>query len=337
MNLFWETRKLASQAREDHLTCFIAAALDVDETFRGAYEALVLGQLAVGGVPPQIAVVEIQVSFAEQRCCPDMMLTLADGRRVLCEHKIDAPETQQTKADGETVKQLERYLALPDIAGLAYFRSAATTMADEVLTHALYLHPQTGSHFLWRDLYGPLTLGTSDVAHWLRDGFERLGFTPPVPHIGELWPGDSELVRQNQANFGKLWYRTRAHFEAQWKVHQDQRGCELYLQPKDSGLVSQVYISPIAQGGSLLRVRVTVGESALEVARRRLDQVAGTLPVAPEVTSGHRRDGSWFVDLLAPLRLILGDVADATAQETRLFEQVVPAVDALMPETQRPR
>lgn len=159
---------------------------------------------------------------------------------------------------------------------------------------------------------------------------QAAGFTPPVPHIGELWPGDTELVRQNQANFGKLWHRTRAHFEAQWKVHQDQRGCELYLQPKGSGLVSQVYISPIAQGGSLLRVRVTVGESALEEARRRLDQVAGALPVTPEVTAGQRRDASWFVDLLAPLRLILGDVADVTEHETRLLEQVVPAVDALV-------
>ena len=37
MNLFWETRHL-SQAREDHLTCFIAAALESDPLFRTAYE-----------------------------------------------------------------------------------------------------------------------------------------------------------------------------------------------------------------------------------------------------------------------------------------------------------
>lgn len=35
MNLFWETRKL-TQAREDHLTCFVAAALETDPAFRRA-------------------------------------------------------------------------------------------------------------------------------------------------------------------------------------------------------------------------------------------------------------------------------------------------------------
>ena len=57
-----------------------------------------------------------------------------------------------------------------------------------------------------------------------------------MPHTGELWPGDGELVWQNQANLGKLWHRTRAHFEAQWRVHQDQRGGELHLQPMGTGL-----------------------------------------------------------------------------------------------------
>jgi hypothetical protein len=52
MNLFWETRRL-TQAREDHLTCFIAAALEVDTAFRTAYESLVLRPLAIAGVTPQ--------------------------------------------------------------------------------------------------------------------------------------------------------------------------------------------------------------------------------------------------------------------------------------------
>ena len=332
MNLFWETRKLALQAREDHLTCFIAAALDVDEAFRAAYEAVALSQLATVGVTPRIASVQIQVAFDEQRCCPDMMLTLADGRRVLCEHKIDALETQQIKADGKTVKQLERYLALPDIAGVAYFRSARLTMAGEVLSHELYLHPQTGSHFLWRDLYPALELGTTDVVRWLRDGFERLGFTPPVRHVGELWPGDSEAVRQNQRNFGKLWDRTHAHFEAHWKVHRDQRGCELYLKPMGPSLVSQIYIAPIAQGGSLLRTRASVDRSNLGEVCNRLEAASAVLPVTPELVSSQRPDGSLFVELLAPLRSILGDATDAAEHEARLYDQVVPAVDALTSE-----
>ena len=39
--LYWLT-----QAREDHLTCVLAAALEVDASFRAAYESRVLGLLA---------------------------------------------------------------------------------------------------------------------------------------------------------------------------------------------------------------------------------------------------------------------------------------------------
>ncbi len=61
MNLFWETTPL-TQAREDHLTCFIAAALEADDLFRTAYESFVLSELDGDGVP-QIASVQTQVSF----------------------------------------------------------------------------------------------------------------------------------------------------------------------------------------------------------------------------------------------------------------------------------
>jgi hypothetical protein len=37
MNLFWETRRLTKDHREDHLTCFLAAALEADDAFRHRY------------------------------------------------------------------------------------------------------------------------------------------------------------------------------------------------------------------------------------------------------------------------------------------------------------
>jgi hypothetical protein len=78
MNLFWDTRQL-TQAQEDHLTCFLAACLEVDDAFRGAYEAQVLAPLAADGKTPQITSVETQPAFGEQHSRPDMMLVLHDA------------------------------------------------------------------------------------------------------------------------------------------------------------------------------------------------------------------------------------------------------------------
>ena len=326
MNLFWETRAL-TQAREDHLTCFIAAALEVDPPFRTGYEGLVLGALARGGTPPRIASVSTQTSFAEQRSVPDMVLTLEDGRVVLCEHKIDATETTQVTSDGRTVKQLERYLAIPGIAGLVYFRSAPTTLASDVLEHGLYLRPASGSHFVWRDLYALLERGQSDVARWLLAGFDRLGFTPAEPHIGELRPHEDPQVRENQRNFNKLWRPTWAHLEPRYKLETGSR-CEIYLTPLRGGLVKAGYVSPLAQGGSLLRIRVDTREEDLQVVLRCLEEVAGTLTVLPE-TKVVAKAGRTYVDLLAPLRLILAGADDVPTQEARLYAQVVPVFDTL--------
>jgi hypothetical protein len=52
--------------------------------------------------------------------------------------------------------------------------------------------------------------------------------------------------------------------------------------------------------------------------------------VRPEIVCGQLRNRSWFCDLLAPLRLILGVDASADEHEARLFAQVAPVLDALV-------
>lgn len=327
MNLFWDTRHL-TQAREDHLTCFIAAALKIDEAFRRAYESRVLEPLADDGGPPRIVSVETQISFEEEHSRPDMVLVLENGDRIACEHKIDAPETLYTTSDGITEGQIERYLRISDVAFVTYFRPSLTNLADDVLTHERYLRPATAHHFLWRDLYEPLTAGEHEITRWLRIGFERLGFTPPAPHIGKLWPDDSDEVKDNQRNFGKLWHSTRGHLGSRYKVSSGSR-CELYLEPLGSGPISRAYVSPLAQGGSLLRLRVEMDEAALPKVRLRLESVIPSLPVQPEMSVGRLPNERTFLDLLAPLQLLLRGQEDATEHESRLFDQVVPVLDAL--------
>lgn len=331
MNLFWETRHL-TQAREDHLTCFIAAALECDPLFRSAYERSILEPLTVSGRAPSIASVSIQVAFADHRSQPDMVLNLSDGRRLICEHKIDATETVQLTEDGVTSLQLERYLALPGVDAVAYFRSSLKPPADAVLDHPKYLRPAAAPHFLWRDLYRPLVAGDQPISVWLRDGFERLGFTPPLPHIGRLWPDSEEAVKDNQRNFGKLWHSTRNHVSGFWKIETGSR-CELYLTPKAQGLVNLASVSPLIQDGSLLRFRVLTELEAIDEVRRRLESVIPALPVQPDLVVGRRPNGTPSIDLLASLRLVLGHEADAGLQESRLFAQVVPLLDVLTSDT----
>lgn len=251
MNLFWETRRL-TQAREDHLTCFVAAALETDPRFRTAYEDCVLGPLASGQTRPAIVGVKTQVFFEGYHSRPDMLLELRDGRRVICEHKLDAAETVHVSDNDGDLRQLERYLRLPEIAAVAYFRSLLKPPCGEVLRNSRYLRPRAAPHFLWRDLYQPLLAGEHPICTWLRDGFERLGFTPPLPHIGSLWPDEDEHVKENQRNFAKLWHGVRSHLSGDWKIGTGSR-CELYLQPLETSSVSPIppvgliYVSPLGK------------------------------------------------------------------------------------------
>jgi hypothetical protein len=193
MNLFWETRRL-TQAREDHLTCFLAVALEVDSSFRAAYEHKVLESLAIDDTMPSIARVETQPAFPGTSCRPDLLLWLTDGRTIICEHKLEASETPLFLPDGEKRLQLERYVEL-EVDKVAYFRATLEAPPSKVLDSPKYLRPRSSPHFLWRDLYEPRLMGEHVVSAWLREAFE-MGFTPPVPHIGPLWPDDSEEVRQ---------------------------------------------------------------------------------------------------------------------------------------------
>lgn len=99
-NLFLNTRKLTN-AKEDHLTEFLAAMILMNEPFNTQFSELLLGEYASshGWDTPIIVTVETQASYSGTNCCPDMRFTLADGHVILCENKIEAPETMGSSAD----------------------------------------------------------------------------------------------------------------------------------------------------------------------------------------------------------------------------------------------
>ena len=340
MNLFLATRRLTDR-KEDHLTEFIAAALETDRAFRDAYFSVVLDAFCDqrGWAGARIQTVETQRNYPGTGCCPDVVLNLTGGQVVLCEHKIEAPETLGIEsADEKAVRQLERYLRLP-VDGVAYFRSTWTSPSDVVLKHSNYVKPKSREHFLWRDLYRPLQVGTTDVTRWLVEGFEALGYTPAHPTVGDLADRDVVIRSANKKNFAKLWQRTRSSLrELGWKVGSGSV-CELYLHSANAA-AREIYITPLREGGRILLVRVTPAqEGSVAEIKQCLGRAADSVRVAPRVETvlvprgqgqdaGSRRRVA-VVDVEIPLAKLLEGIAGTEAIENELWSYVLPLAKAV--------
>lgn len=337
MNLFLATRRL-TDAKENHLTEFLAAALDADQAFRDAYASVVLKAFCEqrGWADSGVEAVETQLSYPGTGCCPDLALTLTGGQVILCEHKIEAPETLGAEdGDGEAVRQLERYLRLP-VDGVAYFRSTWKPPSAAVLAHPKYVRPKGKEHFLWRDLYPVLEHGTTDLTRWLVEGFESLGYTPAHPSVGDLADRDDTVRSANKKNFAKLWQRTRSSLrELGWKVGTGSV-CELYLHSENAA-AREIYITPLRESGRILLVRVTPAqEGSVASVKRRLDEAAETMRVAPriEIVLVSRGQGAGslrrvgVVDAETPLAKLLEGIATPEAIEDELWSYVLPLVQA---------
>ncbi len=151
MNLFWSTRMLTEE-KEDHLTEFLAAALHASENFRTAYAKHVLTDYAKARNwdAPEIESVKTQVRFPETEYCPAMVITLTDGKTIICEHKFDAPVTMASEQEQRA--RLKQYLNL-SVDGLIYFRITRKPPCSDVIKHEKYIYPDNREHFLWEDLY----------------------------------------------------------------------------------------------------------------------------------------------------------------------------------------
>jgi hypothetical protein len=329
VNLFWSTRALTA-SREDHLTEFIAAALDVSDGFRSAFADHVLSDFAESRKwpAPQIQSVRTQVSFAGTTCCPDMILTLSDGRTIACEHKLDALETMGPGRDRRP--QLKRYLDLP-IDGLLYVRTSWNPPVSNVLNHQKYIRPSDREHFLWRDFYPLLSHGQHVLLDWLSEGFERLGFTPPHPSIGNMSGQEKSVNRANRRNFAKLWRRARSLARTLgWKVSAGSI-VELYLTGNPASLASWVFISPAKFERFLFRVTPQQGE--LNVATMRLQRAVGLLKERAELVQRDvtRKDGKEsVVDIITSLHELLGtEPLSAEEIEDRLLGFTEPLLQAI--------
>jgi hypothetical protein len=331
MNLFLNTRGL-TERKEDHLTEFVAACLLSDPGFASAFLTRLLWSRVRAGEwkAPSIRELKTQYTCTDgqgQTCRPDLVLWVKceAGEKVLaCEHKIDAPEGQDPE-DSESSTQLRQYLSVSEFDALVYIRADWANVAKDVRRHPKYLASATDAHFLWRDLYPALLNQAGHLTRWLREGFERLGFTPPPPGLPEV--SFREEHRENRETFAKFWAATRNMVRALgWRHIGAASQSDVVLRDNPGATAERVWISPLPCNGARLRVRITCRPPVPAAAMKEhmLEALAGSRwghDVDCEVRTALRSAGHVDVlDVEVALRRLLDDTAGATEIELRLKE-----------------
>lgn len=335
MNLFLSTQKMVGSSKEDHLTEFFAAALELNREFREAYADFVLRDYAEakGWGRPGIESVDTQVSWTEEGCRPDMLLNLEGGKRIICEHKIEALETMgfSEEVDNHSLPQLERYLKL-DVDGLVFVRSSWKSPSERVLTHRNYVKPKNLEHFLWRDFYPMLEAVSDPFINWLQEGFEELGFTPPDPIVRDLNDPDMIIRESNRRNFAKFWTGTESlAMELGWKPEKGSIS-QLYLKENERAMAPRIFISPNIAERFLIRATPSEAHPKDKILDA-FNKAAAGLAIAPTIQSRTipRAGGKVVVcDVSTTLKKIIAGATEPSEIEKNLYNFVGTFLRALI-------
>ena len=330
-NLFLATRSLTS-SKEDHLTEFLAALIIMDVPFNVEFSQLLLGEYAAqkGWSKPVITSVETQVNYPGTTCCPDMRFTLEDDHVILCENKIEAPETQGPSSDPRG--QLRRYLDLPS-DGVAYIRATPSHKLErEVIEHPSFIS-RNHHHFLWRDFYPLLVESTNPISASVCKGFEVMGFVPPLPAIGTLSDFNASEDEQNRTAFKQLWQPAAEYGRLRgWRV-ETNKNAEMYYSPDGSSPIYQIFVSPSKSECFLIRLTLMDGVDPDKILKL-LKTVSTTIPF--ELTSylrksprGGKKVNQNVVDVTSSLRNVIGDTEDKERIKQLLLEYVRGFVDLI--------
>ncbi len=136
-------------------------------------------------------------------------------------------------------------------------------------------------------------------------------------------PGVSATLPERIYDADRVWEAICDDLGAEYLL-ETVDGLEFRLTPLQQGLVKRAFISPLAQDGTALRLRIVTDETGFERTQARLECLISRLPVPPKATFGRQPGGAICFDLLTPLDLLLETGADATEREARLYYQVVP-------------
>jgi hypothetical protein len=213
-----ETREV----RENFLTACFAGALASSIALRRRTVARFVGAATWKGHRLSAAAILVGAQIRHDRSRQgdertsiiDLVLEVNGRHRIGVEVKLAAPEG----VDPDGRRQLERYLALPELDAVVYLTRDETGVPPSVLaaasTRGRYLVPRgTGGrmlrqHFLWADVYADvdeLSRGrhASPVVIALKNLLEYLQVQPVHPLIGDLGGGQTitevpPVVRKNR-------------------------------------------------------------------------------------------------------------------------------------------
>jgi hypothetical protein len=149
----------------------------------------------------------------------------------------------------------------------------------------------------------------------------KLKAAPASPRVSPMLPG-----RTYDAD--RVWEAICEDLGADYLL-ETVNGLEFRLTPLQQGLMKRAYISPLAQNGTALHLRIETDETGFDRMRARLECLICRLPVPPKATFERHPGGAIYFDLLTPLDLLLETGADAIEQEQRLYQQVVPVFGLL--------
>ncbi len=344
-NLVIKTRHLAN-SKEDHLTEFFAALLITSPCFRSGFLKLVLDRHLKlwGWKGVSIVDVETQYHYDIERSRPDIILHLSNGKKIAVENKIKASETvmelpgeeiapSNDKSDKKVIKQLEKYLGLPDINGLVYIRENWNVPDEVVLNHCKYLKPLKAAHYQWHDFYNLLSKDKTTLGKWMKEYFELYGYTPADSRVGDMGSLDVAEKEASRKNFVKLMDRTRSLADdLGWKYG---KGCicEHYFARKKTPNNWQLFISP-AQTERYL-IRYTPNADEMEIVKKRLQAACRDIsaklkiPVEMRIHKVSRKVGKIdVIDVTTTLRSILGK-AKKEGIKNRLLDFHRPLLMAL--------
>lgn len=333
-NRFVRLARLASPKQrgvpEDFFTEALAAALEEDPELRTGFAHRLLTASDDGAASScHVRNVATQVAFANSRL--DIVLELSDGRAIGVENKLDAQE-----GDG----QLLKYLALPDLALVAFIAPTPRSLEHQVVAHPKYLaSPGYCRHFLWADFYASVASTRSEamtrsaVRRGLVGLFDYLGHTPPLPIIGNVQDPDPEqraasmkridlLLRPARDHIHELGYKPEGFWQGQittrvWRGHSP----------------SKVWIDGFSEAG-LLSVRLYYPtEESCRAAEAAL-AAEGALPTAAAVdvyafpSTRKDPDARHGVKVVVSLQALLLNHREPTAAASHLHDFVAAVMRA---------
>lgn len=297
--------------KEDFITECFAAVLQADKHAANTYWRILTAGTGTSIRAARVEKIETQCRFGNGSACCDLVLQ-AGREHVAIEHKIDAPQGRD---------QLVRYLSLPrtEVTRVALVASDYQKVSDAAVINRRYIKPTSGhSHFLWADFYPLLKQSESrgcEVAAATRGLFDRLGFQPAHPLIGDLRTRDPDLRVRLDARLYAAWQPLLKTLQKEWEfadscIRKDRKS-EIYIWGGKTDELGEVWLDPFSNPGSL-RIRLkSDARTKRDLIVERLEEGRRLIPRGRYLRwqanpqTPYKQHFRWHVDARIPWRYLL--------------------------------